>query len=115
MTGQSATSGYEASYSSQSGVESSGGGGLDSSYAAAATSSSGLGQTGGAALEASSEEQLTQITSASGLFHDPNPKVIRREAIGGAVTYQQKILVRFLQPPPIPPPGVSRLSFYFII
>ncbi|CAF4436592.1 unnamed protein product, partial [Rotaria magnacalcarata] len=38
-------------------------------------------------------------------FNDPNPQIIRRAAVGGAVTYQQKILVRFLQPPPVPPPG----------
>jgi hypothetical protein len=48
-----------------------------------------------------------------GLFRDPNPQIIRRPAQGGALTYTQNIKVRFLQPPAIPPPGVSFLSFYY--
>lgn len=60
-------------------------------------------------MESSSVQQTAQFTSAAGLFNDPNPQIVRRAAIGGAVTYQQKILVRFLQPPAVPPPGVSRI------
>ena len=46
-------------------------------------------------------------TDAQGLFKDPNPQIIRRAATGGVQTYTQNIKVRFLQPPPVPPPGVS--------
>ncbi|CAF4719174.1 unnamed protein product, partial [Rotaria magnacalcarata] len=49
-------------------------------------------------------------TDAQGLFQDPNPQIIRRPATGGVQTYTQNIKVRFLQPPPIPPPGVSEIS-----
>ena len=43
----------------------------------------------------------------AGLYVDANPQIIRRQAPGGVQTYTQNIKVRFLQPPPIPPPGVS--------
>ena len=43
----------------------------------------------------------------AGLYVDANPQIIRRPASGGVQTYTQNIKVRFLQPPPIPPPGVS--------
>ena len=51
--------------------------------------------------------QLQYPTNAQGLFQDPNPQVIRRPAPEGPVTYTQNIKIRFLQPPAIPPPGVS--------
>ncbi|CAF0890628.1 unnamed protein product [Adineta steineri] len=111
FVGQSATSGYEASFSSQSGVESADGlaaRGSNNSYNAigALSTSYDAGVTANASLESSvSAQQLNQNISTSGLFVDPNPQIIRRAATGGAVTYQQKILVRFLQPPPCPPPG----------
>ncbi|CAF4731950.1 unnamed protein product, partial [Rotaria socialis] len=54
----------------------------------------------------SSGVAVTQYaTDAQGLFKDPNPQIIRRAAVGGVQTYTQNIKVRFLQPPPIPPPG----------
>jgi len=65
-------------------------------------------QTGGASLESSNLQQSIQYDS-NNVYKDPNPQIIKRAAIGGAVTYQQKILVRFLQPPPVPPPGVNNL------
>jgi len=49
----------------------------------------------------------------AGLFVDSNPQIIRRPASGGVQTYTQNIKVRFLQPPPIPPPGVS-VTFYYL-
>ncbi|CAF1153121.1 unnamed protein product [Rotaria sp. Silwood1] len=114
---------YEAGYSSESGFESAGGfaagglvaGGLaagggsfaidgaDSAYAAAASGE--LVQGGGVALESSSLEQTTQYASAGGLYNDPNPQIIRRPAATGPIIYKQNVLVRFLQPPPVPPPG----------
>ncbi|CAF4568077.1 unnamed protein product [Rotaria sp. Silwood1] len=44
-------------------------------------------------------------TDARGLYQDPNPQIIRRPAPGGGLTYAQRIRLRFLQPPPVPPPG----------
>jgi hypothetical protein len=44
-------------------------------------------------------------TDSQGLYQDPNPAVIRRPAIGGVKTYTQNIKFRYLQPPPLPPPG----------
>ncbi len=42
------------------------------------------------------------------LFQDPNgPQIIRRRPIQGPLTYRQNVSVRYLQPPPLPPPGVS--------
>lgn len=106
-------SGYQASYSSQSGIESSESlavGGLANAYGS--SSSSEIVQTGGATLESSSIQQNIQYASTNGIFNDPNPQVIKRAAIGGAVTYEQKILVKFLQPPPVPPPGVN--AFFLV-
>ena len=53
--------------------------------------------------------QLTKnyATNAQGLYQDPNPQIIRRPAARGVQTYTQRVLVKFLQPPPVPPPGVS--------
>ncbi len=52
---------------------------------------------------------LTSTWNYSGqLFQDPNPpQIIRRPPAQGPVTYRQNVSVRFLQPPPVPPPGVS--------
>jgi hypothetical protein len=114
-----------------------GGGGASSEYYSS-SSYSGFGadaQAGSAGLELSSEQQgisgaalaggvgyssssveqqssssTTYATDAQGLFKDPNPQVVRRPAVGGAKIYTQRILVRFLQPPPVPPPGVSILK-----
>jgi len=56
---------------------------------------------------ASSQSTAVQqyATDAQGLFQDSNPQIIRRPAPGGNLTYTQNIRVRFLQPPPVPPPG----------
>lgn len=55
----------------------------------------------------SSASTTNYATDAQGLYKDPNPQIIRRPALGGAKTYTQRVTVKFLQPPPIPPPGVS--------
>ncbi len=54
-------------------------------------------------------------TDAQGLFQDNNPQIIRRPAPNGNVTYTQNIRVRFLQPPPVPPPGVSIFLLFIIL
>lgn len=46
-------------------------------------------------------------TNSQGVFQDPNPQVIKRPAVGGPQVFTQKVMVRFLQPPPLPEPGVS--------
>jgi hypothetical protein len=71
---------------------------------------------GASSFEAvSSSTQVQQYaTDAQGLFIDQNPQIIRRAAIGGVQTYTQNIKVRFLQPPPVPPPGVSSSYYCFL-
>ncbi|UJR33197.1 hypothetical protein I4U23_020652 [Adineta vaga] len=113
--GGAAAAGYDASfgagglaagsssYESSSASFSSGGGyGAEAGYAAGAA----VG-VGGQSFESSSSSTQVQqyATDAQGLFQDPNPQIIRRPAVGGVQTYTQNIKVRFLQPPPIPPPG----------
>ena len=81
------------------------GAGLSGAYGASAASA---GQVYDASSYASSGGAVqTYATDAQGLYQDPNPQVIRRPAASGVQTYTQNIAVRFLQPPPVPPPGVS--------
>ena len=133
--GAGLAAGGAGSYESSSYESSSSGaglaGGLDASFAAGAgaggagsyesssfSSSAGYGgdaavvnagAAGASSFESSSSTTQVQqyATDAQGLFQDPNPQIIRRAATGAVQTYTQNIKVRFLQPPPIPPPGVS--------
>ncbi|CAF0972348.1 unnamed protein product, partial [Didymodactylos carnosus] len=89
----SSSAGYSSGgISGHGGVSGTGAGGFggSSSYDSSVYSSQGQGFGG---------------VSGSNLYQDSNPQIIRRPAPGGGVTYKQNILVRFLQPPPIPPPG----------
>jgi hypothetical protein len=56
-------------------------------------------------------QQQIQVSADNpqNLYQDPNPQIIRRAAQGGQLTYTQNIKIRFLQPPPVPPPGVKSL------
>ncbi|CAF2737567.1 unnamed protein product [Rotaria sp. Silwood2] len=94
--------GNEYKFSSQNSFESAAD--INASYEAA-TASDEL--TGNTAIHANNVQQTNQYLSQStkNIYYDPNPQIVRRAAIGGPVTYQQKILVRFLQPPAIPSPG----------
>ena len=78
----------------------------------------GGGSYGASSNDYSSSSSTTAVqtyaTDAQGLFRDSNPQVVRRPAPSGPVTYTQNIRVRFLQPPPIAPPGVS-LSFHYML
>jgi hypothetical protein len=47
-----------------------------------------------------------------GLFLDPDPEIIIRPDPRPAPTYKQKITIRYLKPPPLPPMGVS---YFFLI
>lgn len=58
---------------------------------------------------ASSATTTTYATDAQGLFKDPNPQVIRRANPEAARSYIQRVVVKFLQPPPVPPPGVKQI------
>ncbi|CAF1436229.1 unnamed protein product [Rotaria sordida] len=44
-------------------------------------------------------------TDAQGLYQDPNPLIIRRPIAAGVQPYKHNVTIRYLQPPPIPPPG----------
>jgi hypothetical protein len=59
-------------------------------------------------VDGSTSVFATTLNYAGGeLFQDPNPpQIIRRPAAKGPITYRQNVSVRFLQPPPVPPPGV---------
>jgi hypothetical protein len=48
---------------------------------------------------------------ANDTYNDPNPQTIQRAAIDGPVTYDQQILVRYLQPPAVAEPGVTKQMF----
>ncbi|CAF0895562.1 unnamed protein product [Rotaria sp. Silwood1] len=56
-------------------------------------------------LEEQSSSSTTYAVDNQGLYKDPNPEVIQRPAPGGPQTYTQRVLIRFLQPPAVPPPG----------
>ncbi|CAF4938768.1 unnamed protein product, partial [Rotaria sp. Silwood1] len=51
------------------------------------------------------EETEAYLERAVDIYRDPNPQIIRRAAIEGPVTYEQRIHVRYLEPPEVPPPG----------
>ena len=114
------SSSYESSASFGAGGAGAGGFGESSSYESSASYGAGAGGAVGFAAGGSNAQGFdsssfnsqttvqTYATDAQGLFKDPNPQIIRRAAVGGVQTYTQNIRVRFLQPPPIPPPGVCR-------
>ena len=114
-SGAGASSDYYAS-SSYGGVGAGGFQGSSSSNFESGFEQAGLASASsntGASYETSSFEQQSSTsarnyaTDAQGLYQDSNPQIIRRPAPGGAQTFTQRVVVRFLQPPPIPPPGVS--------
>lgn len=120
LAGVGGASSFESSsYSAGSGLEAGAVGGANFQSASWESSSSGGAAAGGADLTAINQAaSYTAETNAAwskygaevrgaGLFVDANPQIIRRQAPGGVQTYTQNIKVRFLQPPPIPPPGVS--------
>jgi hypothetical protein len=105
-------SGFNASASSEfgvSGLEASGSSGIN-------FSSENTGVSSASTFEASTSQQQVQVDGSNphNLFQDPNPQIIRRPAQGGSLTYTQSIKIRFLQPPPVPPPGVSFLPIQLL-
>lgn len=88
----------------------SGGGGASYNLAGAERFSSSDAAAANLSSSSSSSANIQQYeTDAQGLFKDSNPQIVRRPAPNGPVTYTQNIKVRFMQPPAVPPPGVSIL------
>ncbi|UJR09541.1 hypothetical protein I4U23_013778 [Adineta vaga] len=48
------------------------------------------------------ETDYETLVRAKNLYYDPEPKVIRKSSTANPVVYNQNIMVRFLQPPPVP-------------
>ena len=90
-------------------------GGYDQQDLSGGLSVGGGGYNSGS-YEQSSSSATRYATDAQGLFQDSNPQIIRRPALGGGQTYTQRVVVKFLQPPPLPPPGVriSNSLFYLM-
>ena len=66
--------------------------------------------------------QSSRLRSTNNLYFDPKSAIVRRPTSGEPVVYEQKIFLRFLQPPAIPPPGVREtyvksddLSSWFLL
>jgi hypothetical protein len=95
-----------ASYQSSSYESSTGGVGFD--VAAVNQAASYTAETNAAWSQYGAEVR------AAGLYVDANPQIIRRQAPGGVQTYTQNIKIRFLQPPAVPPPGVSYFSLLLL-
>jgi len=108
IDGNPSYSSYEqASFASSTGG---GPGGFDASVASAVDITGvTTGESSSSTFETGSNQQQVQqyATNAQGLYQDPNPQIIRRPAQSEQITYTQNIKIRFLQPPAIPPPGVS--------
>ncbi|CAF3738046.1 unnamed protein product [Rotaria sp. Silwood1] len=94
--------GNEYSFSSQNAFESTAD--INTSYGLPTASGELFGDT---AIHTSSVHQPNQYLSqsAKNIYFDPDPQIVRRATTEGPIIYQQKILVRFLQPPAIPSPG----------
>ena len=107
------SSSYRASAGNIGGDLAVGGGGGGVAYNLAGAEGFSGGDAAAANLSLSSSRLSTNIqqyeTDAQGLYKDNNPQIVRRPAPNGPVTYTQNIKVRFMQPPAVPPPGVSNL------
>jgi hypothetical protein len=57
------------------------------------------------------EETNGYLARAVNIYRDPDPLIIRKATVERPVTYQQRVLVRYLQPPDVPPPGVIKEIF----
>ena len=73
------------------------------------SSSNNLGQ------QSTSTLTTSYPTDAQGIYQDPNPQIIRRPAVEGSKRYVQRVIVKFLQPPPLPPPGVNSSHIHALI
>jgi len=108
--GEANYSSYEqSSYGSASGIAANGASGFGIG-GFQANGSSGVDLTTAAAgVSSLSTQQAVGVNpnNPQNLYQDPNPQIIRRAAQSGQITYTQNVKIRFLQPPPVPPPGVK--------
>ncbi|CAF1456067.1 unnamed protein product [Adineta ricciae] len=64
------------------------------------------GFTNETVIETHSVEETNRfLERTANICRDPDPIVIRKTVADRPVTYQQRVLVRYLQPPPAPAPG----------
>ena len=54
---------------------------------------------------------MEYIEKSVNVYKDPNPQVIRRTVTEGSVAREQRVLIRYLEPPEVPPPGVMKQMF----
>ncbi len=61
-------------------------------------------------IHTSSPEETKRYLERSGtnIYVDHNPQIIRRPTSERPVTYEQRVLIRCLHPPPLPPPEVMK-------
>jgi len=61
-------------------------------------------------INTSSSEETKRYLERLGtnIYVDHNPEIIRRATKERPVTYEQRVLVRCLHPPPLPPPEVMK-------
>ena len=58
---------------------------------------------------ATAEETKRKLASlGDSIYNDPNPEIVQQAVCESARRYEQRILVRYLQPPPAPEPGVMK-------
>ena len=118
--------------------------GTDSSYADVSQSDSLANQTasfgfqqqgdgfhfkqGSYGEKINSEDDYETIIRSKNLYYDPEPQVIRKPSMPNPIVYNQNIMIRFLQPPPVaqgplivrevrppqppPPPPLVSLNLY---
>lgn len=78
-------------------------------YATYETAAVSSGFTNEKVIETNSLEETNRyLERAVDVYKDPNPLVIRKAATETPMTYQQRIFVRYLQPPELPAPGVIK-------
>ncbi|CAF1391041.1 unnamed protein product [Rotaria sordida] len=51
------------------------------------------------------EETNQYLLRSTDIYKDPNPQILRRPANEGPITCEQRVHVRYLQPPPVSEPG----------
>ena len=62
-------------------------------------------------INTSSSEETKRYLERSGanIYVDLNPHIIRRSTTERALTLEQRVRIRCLQPPPLPPPEVIKV------
>lgn len=60
-------------------------------------------------LETNSLEETDRCLERTvDVYKDPSPQIIRRGTLDSPVTYEQRVFVRYLRSPKLPPPGVRK-------